>query len=446
MALNATVVINNQAGLDANSINLLNLDAQAATATWSSVLAGTANINIEIDILPTAINGSGRGGGTAGYYVYTGDSGAIHNFQTPTAYKLSTGLTPSSVTGPDIKIDLQLSYVQNTLWLDPTPYDNGADIPTNRTDAVSVLVHEMGHAIAFNGFRDWSTGALTSNGQSTFDQHVQVTAGGPVFHGLNVDAVYGKDPALTTGNLYHFGNASPGTGSDLISDLMNGVVYYNGHRYSPGSVDLATIADIGVGTIQNDFLTAPSTGQILDAGLGQDTVFVNSGHSLNTVTVQNSVATIVNSDAGNFTLQNAERIAFNDGVVAIDTEGNAGQVYRLYQASFARTPDLLGLSHNVKIVDQGLSLHDMAAAFTVSSEFQGRYGVNASDQTFISALYHNVLGREPDPTGNAGWLQLLGSQQYDRANVLIGFSESIEDKALVASAIQHGIALDYGVA
>ena len=37
---------------------------------------------------------------------------------------------------------------------------------------------------------------------------------------------------------------------------------------------------------------------------------------------------------------NVERLDFSDAHLAFDVDGNAGQIYRLYKAAFARTPDL----------------------------------------------------------------------------------------------------------
>lgn len=146
---------------------------------------------------------------------------------------------------------------------------------------------------------------------------------------------------------------------------------------------------------------------------------------------------------GTDTLINIERLQFSDSVVALDIQGTAGQTYRLYQAAFHRTPDTPGLSSNVHLIDQGLTLHQMSAAFAVSAEFKDLYGQNPTDTQFVTALYQNVLNRGPDSAGLAGWLGFLSSGQKDRADVLIGFSESPENHGRVDSAVSiTGIILD----
>ncbi|MBC8142059.1 MAG: hypothetical protein H7Y38_11535 [Armatimonadetes bacterium] len=120
----------------------------------------------------------------------------------------------------------------------------------DRTDAYSFFLHETGHALSFNGFRDFGTGQLTGNFQSIFDQFVElVDIDGddvPFFNGDAAVAEYGGLVPLTFGNLYHVGNGSPLPGDDLIPDMMNGVVYFRGTRYDISALDLAIASDAGL--------------------------------------------------------------------------------------------------------------------------------------------------------------------------------------------------------
>jgi len=84
-------------------------------------------------------------------------------------------------------------------------------------------------------------------------------------------------------------------------------------------------------------------------------------------------------------------------------------------------------------------LHDLSNGFISSAEFINLYGADSSNKTFLTALYQNVLSRDPDPGGFNSWNDLLTSGTLDRADVLIGFSESLENIALVGSAIENGI-------
>jgi hypothetical protein len=121
-------------------------------------------------------------------------------------------------------------------------------VPIDKTDAESIFTHEFGHIFGFNGNRDQSTGALVSNIESTFDALVSVLNNSPYFIGSNAENAYGGPVPLTVGNMYHVGNQS-GPGAELATypaDLMNGVVFYRGTRYTISALDTAIAADLGL--------------------------------------------------------------------------------------------------------------------------------------------------------------------------------------------------------
>lgn len=139
------------------------------------------------------------------------------------------------------------------------------------------------------------------------------------------------------------------------------------------------------------------------------------------------------------TLYNIERLAFADGIVAFDVNGSTGKAYRLYQAAFDRTPDAAGLKHNILLMDKGMTLKQMASAFLNSAEFKAKYGSAPSDTSYITSLYRNILGRDPEASGLAGWQNQLSGGHMDKADVLIGFSESAENKNVVDWKIWDGV-------
>ncbi len=134
------------------------------------------------------------------------------------------------------------------------------------------------------------------------------------------------------------------------------------------------------------------------------------------------------------------RVQFDDGQIAFDLEGNAGRAYRLYQAAFDRTPDAAGLGYWIKALDNGATSEEIAQAFINSAEFKTLYGSSVSDGVFLTALYRNVLHRDPDTGGFAYWLDLM-SKGVARKTVLIQFSESPENVSQTRSRIESGIAL-----
>ncbi|NBN62740.1 DUF4214 domain-containing protein [Pannonibacter tanglangensis] len=198
-------------------------------------------------------------------------------------------------------------------------------------------------------------------------------------------------------------------------------------------------AGAGGATAGNDTFRATAGNDAFDGLAGLDTVIIAATRATATITKTGAALTVTGTGLGTDSFTNVERLAFSNGTLAFDLDGNAGQTYRLYQAAFARTPDTVGLGHNTRLVDGGLTIKDMSAAFIGSAEFIARYGQNTTNTTFITALYQNVLGRAPDATGLAGWQQRLADGSWSRADVLFGFSESAENKALVGAAIENGI-------
>ena len=140
-------------------------------------------------------------------------------------------------------------------------------------------------------------------------------------------------------------------------------------------------------------------------------------------------------------LENVERVAFEDGTLAFDATGLAGQAYRLYQACFDRTPDVEGLGFWIKLLDsEAIDLTSAADFFLASDEFAAVYGPSEdlSDIHYLALLYANVLDRAPDLEGFSFWRDTQ-EQGITRADMLVFFSESAENVAQVAPAIDDGI-------
>lgn len=145
---------------------------------------------------------------------------------------------------------------------------------------------------------------------------------------------------------------------------------------------------------------------------------------------------------GSDQLLNIERLQFADATLALDIDGHAGQMYRLYQAAFNRTPDNAGLKYWIGRMDQGLSLGNAADAFTGSSEFQALNGGSHPDPALlVKLLYRNALHREADDGGLGYWTGRYQSGSVDKATLLAAFSESAENQAAVIGAIGDGIPL-----
>jgi hypothetical protein len=140
-------------------------------------------------------------------------------------------------------------------------------------------------------------------------------------------------------------------------------------------------------------------------------------------------------------LAGIERLVFANADVAIDIDGHGGQAYRLYEAALDRSPDLVGLGFWISVLDRGaLSLHDVAAFFMTSKEYQDLYGSSQTHLELVTRLYQNIHGREPDAGGRDFWVGLLDRGVLDEAGVLVAISESAEHKAAMTDLIGNGFA------
>ena len=118
-----------------------------------------------------------------------------------------------------------------------------------------------------------------------------------------------------------------------------------------------------------------------------------------------------------------------DQVTGLNTD--SGKMFRLYNASFKRLPDPDGLRYWIGNFSSGKDdERAVASSFLVSAEFEKRYGKNLSNESYVETLYVNVLDRDYDQAGYNYWLGNLNNGVETRYELLLGFSESVENKAI----------------
>ncbi len=212
----------------------------AAGESWGKHLLGDARIDVEVDFTDTL---TAMGGSVD--VVYVGRNSNRNVFQQGVAWEIVTGMDPNG-DEPDARVSIGTEFLLEGLWFDPNPVDEDSTIPSNRIDAYSAFLHEMGHIIAYNGFRNSSTGELPSDSMSVFDELVEARDGQHYFMGKKAQEVYGGPVPLTHERIYHVGNQHPRAGSDLVGTLMNGDVTRQGYRNSIARLDLAILEDLGL--------------------------------------------------------------------------------------------------------------------------------------------------------------------------------------------------------
>jgi|GEM_PF-360254 len=122
------------------------------------------------------------------------------------------------------------------------------------------------------------------------------------------------------------------------------------------------------------------------------------------------------------------------GEQRVEGPDEGGAVYRLYQATLDRKPNMEGYGNWSERLDSGSwTLTQVADGFTGSSEFQSTYGA-LDNEDFVTLLYNNVLDRDPDAQGLTNWTSRLDGGM-SRAEVVTGFSQSAEfiDKTAIGA-------------
>ena len=195
--------------------------------------------------------------------------------------------------------------------------------------------------------------------------------------------------------------------------------------------------------VGNNYFTNSSANETFTASASKFKLSVGGVKDNYSLTKINETSwAISGSDIGTDTLVDLKRVEFTDTVLALDVGvgETAGQAYRLYQAAFARTPDMPGVKYHMNDMESnGLSLKQIATNFMASPEFQSTYGDNISDDAYINALYQNVLGRGASSDEVAYYQERFDNGTWDRPQVMINFAESPENVSLVGSEIENGI-------
>jgi hypothetical protein len=213
----------------------------AAGVAWDTHIRRNASLEISVGFSTGIPRATGRSITSS----FVENNGVYNVFEQGAAAEARTAIDPNGDEF-DIEIMFNPEYLADELWFDPEPTVRTAPPPDTRTDAMSVFLHELGHAFAFSGWRDPFTGELPGDYASPFDLLTYFDGSHFYFDGPATAALYGSPAPLTYGNYHHFGNEAPEPGSDLIPDLMNGVVFYHGSRYDISALDLALFRDVGV--------------------------------------------------------------------------------------------------------------------------------------------------------------------------------------------------------
>lgn len=220
-------------------------------------------------------------------------------------------------------------------------------------------------------------------------------------------------------------------GNDLIDLRNTNVTGYTGvrTRIYGDALDVAVGATLNAGndTIHGSSLIDEIFGDAKNPNGtingGNDLIF---GYGGNDIVYGGTGNDTVNGGVGADLMFGEAGSDFINGGDGYALSANGGSVYRLYEATLDRNPDVQGFSNWVNALNGGQSLASITTGFINSTEFQTVYGALNNTQ-FVTLLYNNVLDRAPDQQGLNNWVSMLNSGT-SRETVVNGFSESVEFK------------------
>lgn len=331
-------------------------------------------------------------------------------------------------------------------------------------------IHEVGHALGlghagpYNGAADWGTDNIYTNDNwaytvmSYFDQLESGFGSYRLVLGLQqadivaIQSLYGARPSGTfAGNTtFGFNSSAPGTNIDWSQFVL---VQAEGTYRRPPSM---TIYDTsGTDTINLSGFSQP---QVLNLAPGSfsslgDRPIVGLVHYTNVVSIAadttienaiggagndsitgNTAANTITGLLGNDTISGLggdDRLNGGDGV---DLIGISGNIYRLYTGTLGREPDVGSHQILISMIHSGAATFTQMVEYIISSpEFLARYGQPDNGQ-FVTLLYNNVLGRDPDPAGYNAWLNALNTG-FSRVSLVSAFTDSPEsvERTLIPS-------------
>ncbi len=262
---------------------LITLHVLEAGRLWTEPLLVASPCSIEVEVRMDPNIATANAASSAS--VLVGAVGQRQLYEQGVAHEFRTGVDPNGA-GIDMMLVFGSSYFQDQIWFDPDPAARTAPIPADRIDAFSVVLHELGHAIAYNGWAD-GQGNPPADIFSVWDRWM--LPGTPaLFDGPRSKLAWGSPPELTTNNINHWGNdgggppapelpageiqwqggtpvprmvctglrglvrpivpESPATPPppSLLDQLMNGVAFYYQYRYHISDLDIGVLWDTGL--------------------------------------------------------------------------------------------------------------------------------------------------------------------------------------------------------
>lgn len=254
-----TVTAGTVSGVSSSVVNASLAIVQGAAEYWGRYVNDSlANISIRVNFVPLG-NLTLAQAGTS--YFFDRSAGGFDFFEALTITELKNG-NDRNGSSPDITIDIDTQeLLANEFHLAPLVNGLSANVPFNKFDLFTVIVHEIGHGLGILTFLD-----EPGNDRTDFDERVVQSGGTFTFNGPAVAAL-GLGPVLLDNSIAHLAES---TGS-LLGPRISA-----GERTLITSLDVAVLQDIGVPvrttTPGADLLWGFPGDETINGGDGNDTL------------------------------------------------------------------------------------------------------------------------------------------------------------------------------
>jgi len=251
---------------------------------------------------------------------------------------------------------------------------------------------------------------------------------------------------INNGNLYHFKVNSTRDGLDFTTMGL-------ADRVADSSAELQEIIlGIGFGGITDLKVGPDGLLYILSFGLGKVFVLSSDSATENAIFVRQQYLDFLDREPASVETS-AWVNALNNGLPSSSLiEGFMGSeefyfrgkfIARTYLGILTRDPDHAGFRNWLEVLLDGMSREQIVQFFLDSGEFKAKFGSNLTNSQFVDRMYANVLLRSADTGGLNAWVGALNSGQMTRAQVALGFLDSVEFQSLSVSQNRVDVSLLY---
>src|SRR5690606_35579155 len=100
------------------------------------------------------------------------------------------------------------------------------------------------------------------------------------------------------------------------------------------------------------------------------------------------------------------------GAIMASEEYRTARIEMFYQDYLGRSVDSAALTYWLNYFASGGTENDFKAALLASPEYRAQFG---TDNSFIAALYQDILGRSAEPNGVTYWADVMNAFSDGRA-------------------------------